>query len=412
MKLKQSPADFRVEELTDLAGGAAGEFSLYRLTKTGWTTPDAINKVRRRWSLDAGRVGYGGLKDRHAVTTQHLTVFRGPHADLALQGVSLEYLGRVPGHFRAEMIRANRFTIKLRHLTEPALALARRAAEAVALAGVPNYFDDQRFGSVGRGLKFVGKEMVKGDFESALKLALAEPYEHDRAAAKAEKALLRAKWGDWVALKAELPRGHARSLVDYLRQHPADFKGAVARLRPELGGLYLAAYQSYVWNRALDCWLRDRLPAESLGAISLSVGEFAAPAGGDSATLAAFEALVIPLPSARLEGFDAGDRRGAGRRKPHARGGAGAGVAEAVLFQGGARGVRQAGRADGDAGGRRTEPESQDAHPRLRVAARGVRDDGGQAGQRRVSPANASQMTRAASGPTLFPSPYCGLSRP
>ena len=301
MKLKQSPADFRVEELTDLVPGSVGEFALYRLTKTGWTTPDAVAQVRRRWALDAGRVSYGGLKDRHAVTAQHLSVFRGPQTGLTLGNVSLEYLGRVPEHFSAEHIRANRFTVVLRHLTPSDLERAQAAAEAVSVAGVPNYFDDQRFGSVGRGNRFVAREMVRGDFDAALKLALAEPYDHDRAPAKAEKALLRGKWGDWAALKAELPRGHARSLIDYLRQHPADFKGAVARLRPELGGLYLAAYQSYVWNRALDRWLRDRFPADALGAIHLRVGEFAAPAGGDAAVLAAFEALSLPLPSARLK---------------------------------------------------------------------------------------------------------------
>src|SRR2546425_8917597 len=33
--------------------------------------------------------------------------------------------------------------------------------------------------------------------------------------------------------------------------HPTDFKGALERLRPELRGLYLSAYQSYLWNRML-----------------------------------------------------------------------------------------------------------------------------------------------------------------
>src|SRR6185369_14992501 len=83
MKLKQQPEDFRVEELTDAAGGGAGPFALYRLDKTGWTTPDALDAVRRRWQLDRRRVSYGGLKDRHAATSQHVTVFRGPKRNLS-----------------------------------------------------------------------------------------------------------------------------------------------------------------------------------------------------------------------------------------------------------------------------------------------------------------------------------------
>ena len=36
--------------------------------------------VRRRWRIDFRRLSYGGLKDRHAVTSQFLTIFRGPNA--------------------------------------------------------------------------------------------------------------------------------------------------------------------------------------------------------------------------------------------------------------------------------------------------------------------------------------------
>src|SRR5262249_15434813 len=148
-------------------------------------------------------------------------------------------------------IVANRFTITLRAMSDTAVSHAAGALSQVPQTGLPNYFDDQRFGSVGDPPEFVAREMVRGNFERALWLALVAPYEHDRSEAKREKATLRQHWGDWAECKAKLPRGHARSLVDYLVTHPADFKGAVARLRPELQGLYLAAYQSYLWNRML-----------------------------------------------------------------------------------------------------------------------------------------------------------------
>lgn len=40
MKLKQIPADFRVEEIATIVPGD-GPFALYRLEKINWTTPDA-----------------------------------------------------------------------------------------------------------------------------------------------------------------------------------------------------------------------------------------------------------------------------------------------------------------------------------------------------------------------------------
>ncbi len=296
MKLKQQPDDFRVEELTDVAPGG-GEFALYRLDKTGWTTPDAVAAVRRRWQLDARRVSYGGLKDRHAVTAQHLTVWRGPPRDLAHERVTLTYLGRVAEPFTAAAIRANRFAVTLRSLSRGEIERAEAALTEVADAGLPNYFDDQRFGSVGDAGEFVAKEMVFGRFERALWLALAAPYEFDRADAKREKQLLRDGWGDWPKLKATLPKGHARSLVDYLVHHPTDFKGAVARLRPELQGLYLAAYQSALWNRMLAAWLGRHVPAADLASVELKLGRVPVPRrapGGE------WEALMLPLPSARM----------------------------------------------------------------------------------------------------------------
>lgn len=301
MKLKYSPDDFRVDELTDVVPGEAGQFALYRLDKTGWTTPDALAAVRRRWQLDWRRVGYGGLKDRHAVTSQLVSIHRGPKRNLSHERITLTYLGQCAEPFGPAHIRGNRFTIVLRALGGNEVAVAERALAEVVSVGLPNYFDDQRFGSVGAEREFVAKEMVFGRFDRALWLALAAPYEHDRADAKKEKALLREQWGDWPKLKAGLPKGHARSLVDYLVTHPTDFKGAVARLRPELQGLYLSAYQSFLWNRMLGAWLVKNLGPENLCEIELKLGRVPVPVRVPENQQAMWEGLSLPLPSARLK---------------------------------------------------------------------------------------------------------------
>jgi tRNA pseudouridine13 synthase len=301
MKLKQQPEDFRVEELTDAVPEGRGEFAFYRLDKIGWTTPDALNAIRRRWDIDWQRLSYGGLKDRHAVTSQHLTIFRGPERDAIVDKVKLTHLGRRAEPFTAADIRANRFAIVLRSLSAQDVDRAESALREVKQAGLPNYFDDQRFGSVGEKHEFVAKEMVHGRFDRALWLALAAPYEHDRSEMKREKQLLRAKWGDWPALKAELPKGHARSLVDYLVHHPEDQKGAVARLRPELQGLYLSAYQSHLWNRMLGRWLEQRIGSENLVHVELKLGRVPAPVRIPDDLHGAWESLALPLPSARLK---------------------------------------------------------------------------------------------------------------
>ncbi|HEV3257118.1 MAG TPA: tRNA pseudouridine(13) synthase TruD [Gemmataceae bacterium] len=306
MKLKQQPEDFQVEELTDVVPTAEGPFAFYRLEKQGWTTPDALQAVRRRWKVNLRRLSYGGLKDRHAHTVQFLTILGGPRKRLTHHAVCLEYLGQVAAPYTSRDIRANRFQLTLRDLAQSAATAAEQALEEVRAQGVSNYFDDQRFGSAGPAGRFVARAIVEGRHEEALRLALAEPYQHDRAAQKREKAILRGCWGNWAVCKERLPRGHARSLVDYLSHHPDDFRGAIARLRPDLRGLYLSAYQSHLWNRMLARWLTEHCRPEQILAVGLRLGEVPVHRGLDASQLAALAGLRLPLPSARLQ-LDATD---------------------------------------------------------------------------------------------------------
>ncbi len=301
MKLKQAPEDFRVEELSPDLCSPVGEFAVYSLEKTGWTTPDAIAAIRRRWKIDGRRVSFGGLKDRHAVTRQHFSIHRGPERDLRHERIAVKYLGRRAQPFTAANILANRFTIVMRALSDVAMQNAVAALPEVQAVGVPNYFDDQRFGSVGESGEFVAKEMVFGRFEHALYLALAAPYEFDRAEGQREKQTLRDLWGQWPECKAKLPNGHARELVEYLCSHPTDFKGAVARLHPELQGLYLSAYQSELWNRMLAHWLRERMNNAKLAQVQFKRRTLPAPREVSDELLEEWEALTLPLPSARIK---------------------------------------------------------------------------------------------------------------
>jgi tRNA pseudouridine13 synthase len=312
MKVKQRPEDFEVEELTDVKPGERGAHSFYRLEKRGWTTPDALQAIRRRWKLDLPRLSYGGLKDRHAHTVQYISIFHGPRRRLTHHDIHLEYLGLIESPYTSHDIRSNRFRLTLRAFLSAEVESVTQALEEVRGDGVPNYFDDQRFGSVASGAgetgEFVAKLLVQGRFEDALREALTAPYEHDRADARKEKALLREGWGDWAGVKNRLPRGHARSLVDYLVHHPTDFRGTCARLRPDLRGLYLSAYQSHLWNRMLARWLERNCRAEQLIPVQLRLGALPMPCGLDESQCRVLDELMLPLPTARLH-LDPADSR-------------------------------------------------------------------------------------------------------
>jgi len=173
-------------------------------------------------------------------------------------------------------------------------------AEA-ARDGVPNYFDDQRFGSIGKHRAFVARKLIDEDYEAALRLALVEPYEFDKAELKEQKRIVRERWGQWEAIRDRLRRGPVHGVVRYLLEHPGDFRGAFGGLRADLKSLYLAAYQSHIWNRLLAAWLEQRCRTEQLVTLELRLGRFPVFRNLDEQQRPEFQTRTLPLPSARLK---------------------------------------------------------------------------------------------------------------
>jgi tRNA pseudouridine13 synthase len=299
MKLKRQPEDFRVEELPTVTGGDRGRFTFYRLTKRGLGTLEAIEAIRRRWNLSGAQIHYGGLKDRHAVTIQYVTILEGPGRPLRETSFTLEPIGRLPHPYGPGHFRGNRFVVTLRDLGAEAAGRAERAAAELPRDGLPNYFDDQRFGSVGPGGGFIAEAWLKGDHERALWLAIAEPNPSDRPDAREEKAILRDHWGRWAEAKGRLGRSHARSLVTYLADHPTDFRGAFARLRRELRSLYFSAYQSFLWNLLLARLIERTTRPDQRVPIDFKVARLPMQRRLDPDQAAALAAWRLPLPAAR-----------------------------------------------------------------------------------------------------------------
>ena len=164
MKLKCLPEDFRVTELTDRVANGRGPFALYRLTKKSLGTPEAIDAILKRWNLARQQVSYGGLKDRHAVTEQFITIKNGPRNDQMQTNLELSYLGQTDRPFEAADNTGNRFEIVMRSLSDDDVTHATQAIGDVTINGVPNYFDDQRFGSLGESGEFIAVPWCRGDY--------------------------------------------------------------------------------------------------------------------------------------------------------------------------------------------------------------------------------------------------------
>jgi tRNA pseudouridine13 synthase len=301
VKLKRLPEDFRVEELTDLRPSDAGEYAMYRLEKRGLGTLEAIDAVSRRWKLAQGQVAFGGLKDRHAECIQYLTIRRGPRRGLHQTNLELVYLGQVSQPYTSDAVAGNRFQIVIRSLSADHVVLAEETLQQITHQGLPNYFDDQRFGSVGQSGEFVARAWIAGDYERTIWLALADANPLDRSNDRDEKRLLRERWGDWSDCLQHMRSTQRRGVVQFLQRRPSDFRGALTRIRHELRSLYIAAFQSHLWNRLLAALLERSCQPHQLVAVSLKTGSvpFFIELGEDDR--AKLQHVQLPLPSSRIK---------------------------------------------------------------------------------------------------------------
>lgn len=302
MKVKRLREDFVVREVTQfpLSGGT---FAVYSLEKCGLGTPEAIQEILKVWNLPRHQIAYGGLKDRHAVTSQIITIQRGPQRDIQQRSFSLSYLGQAARPFEARDIQANAFEVTLRDLSRAQSLAITSACQSLA-TGIPNYFDDQRFGSLGDSGQFVAHPWCLGDYERALFLAIAEFNSHDRPREREQKDILRNNWGQWHECKRLLDRSHRRSIITYLCDHPTDFRRAIALIRSDLRSIYVAAFQSQLWNQLLAAWWRRSVPDAQLTKVAGAGGELLFPMQLDPSLAERARRLQIPLPSARQKDWD------------------------------------------------------------------------------------------------------------
>ena len=264
-KLRVEPEDFRVEEECALIPETDGPFGIYRLQKRGWNSVDLLQRLAKQLGVRYTDIAYGGRKDRHALTTQYITIAGDGTHRAGADHFQLEYLGRVGETMKPSHITANRFAITLRAVWPKERPVLERNLKQVEAYGLPNYFDDQRFGSYDPRQGFLAQHALLGEWEAAVRLDLTFTRPADRRALKARRRHFAAHWGDWGACAQAAQTGTERRVFAALKaaQKP-DFHRAFKLLPTDDISFAFSAYQSHLWNATLAAYLHATLPAEKL----------------------------------------------------------------------------------------------------------------------------------------------------
>ncbi|AIW19915.1 tRNA pseudouridine(13) synthase TruD [Vibrio coralliilyticus] len=168
-KLKAQPQHFQVNEELGFAFTGEGEHLMVRIRKTGENTSFVANELAKACGVKSKDVSWAGLKDRHAVTEQWLSVhlpkgdtpdfraFLSQHPSIEIVEISRHNKKLRPGD-----LIGNDFIITLTEVSDVEDVLVR--LESIRQHGVPNYFGSQRFGNNGNNLNEArrwGRENVR-----------------------------------------------------------------------------------------------------------------------------------------------------------------------------------------------------------------------------------------------------------
>jgi tRNA pseudouridine13 synthase len=257
--LRQTPADFRVEEVPRREPRGAGRYLIAEVEKTEWDTQALVRALSRALRVSRKRISFAGMKDRNAVTVQRMSLFGVRPAALEsvrLAGVRLRAVGLDPEPVSLGDLESNRFSIILRAIPLPAEEVRARAeataAELRSLGGAPNFFGLQRFGERRAVTHRVGELLVRGDVEGAVRAYVADEGEGEGEATRAARRL--AREGDFKGALAAMPKslGFEKALLNHLVAEPGDWGGAMAALPIGLQTLFVHGFQAKLFNRVLS----------------------------------------------------------------------------------------------------------------------------------------------------------------
>ncbi|KAJ6918461.1 multisubstrate pseudouridine synthase 7 [Populus alba x Populus x berolinensis] len=232
-----------------------GKFLRFHLYKENKDTQEALGIIGKMLGIQSKSFGFAGTKDKRAVSTQRVTVFKQQASRLAalndrLIGIKVGDFCHVKEGLLLGKLLGNRFTVTLRGVIADSEDTIKAAADSLGRHGFINYFGLQRFGTGSVPTHLIGATLLRGEWKTAVSLIL-DPREGERDVIRMAREYYKES-NDIEGTLRQLPRHLVaeRAVLQCLKKCPGDYLQALKAIPRTLRMMYVHGYQSYLWNHA------------------------------------------------------------------------------------------------------------------------------------------------------------------
>lgn len=261
-RIRADPEDFVVEEISSPPSPENnGPYLICRLTKKNWDQQRAIKEIAGRLGFSHQRIGFAGTKDKRAVTTQLISIYKGDPttiASLQIPDMTIEPVGHSDHQISLGNLQGNRFRIALTGYEPQSPDVSQDHLLPGLERGIPNYVGYQRFGIQRPVTHLTGLDILHGDYEQAVRTFVSTPSDGEgEEAAEGRKYYL--DTGDAKESLHRIPirLSLERALLHHLVSKPGDYAGAFHTFPRTLRSMFVSAVQSWFFNRALSMRLEE-----------------------------------------------------------------------------------------------------------------------------------------------------------
>lgn len=162
---KQTKDDFVVTEVPLYEFSGEGEHIIIKFRKKELTTWTAVQIFSEQLGCKSRDIGYAGLKDKNAMTIQHISVPKSCEERLEKfnhENIKILEVMKHNNKIRVGHLKGNKFFIRLKRVTPLDAKKIEEAISNISQFGMPNYFGFQRFGIEGDNYK-KGEAIINGE---------------------------------------------------------------------------------------------------------------------------------------------------------------------------------------------------------------------------------------------------------